>query len=112
MYDLEKIPSVARALNSLDKDCAITVALKITDDSCKMDEYEKSIFMKLYDALPEMRSEFFDEDVFDIILQGRTQASAQTYAKIKTLREAAMDFISRPKMKAFKAQIRVDIKHD
>jgi len=109
MYDVEKLPSVAGSLNSFDKDCAITVALKITDDSCKMDAYEKSVFMKLYDALVHKESDFFDDEVFDIITEGRTQATAQTYAKIKKLREEAMDFISRPKMKAFKAQIRVDI---
>lgn len=111
-YKLERIPEVALALSGFDRVCAITVALKITDDSCKMDAYEKSIFMRLYDAMPKKESTFFDGDVFDIISQGRTQASAQTFAKIKALRESAMDFISRPKMKAFKAQIRVDIGHD
>jgi len=105
-YDLTRLSAVAGALDSFEKDCAITVALKITDDSCKMDEYEKSVFMALYDALPEQSSLFFDDTVFAAIKEGRTSPTAQVMAKIKTLREEAMASISRPKMKAFKAAVR------
>lgn len=107
MYDLEKIPAVAAGLDSFERDCAITVALKIVDDSCKMDAYEKSVFLALYDALPEQVSLFFDNTVFTAIEQGRTDPSAAVMAQIKILREEAMASISRPKMKAFKAAVRV-----
>lgn len=97
---------VASEMNPFECDCAITVALKITDESCKMDAYEKHVFMLLYDALATQETDFFERDIFEIIQQGRTQPSAHVYAKIKERREAAMDFITRPKMKAFKAAIR------
>lgn len=106
MYDLKKLPSVASNLNEFEKYCAITVALKIADDSCKMDDYEKSLFMALFDALPTKYTDLFDSSVFDIIFLARNNPSAQTYSQIKKLREAAMDVITRPKMKAFKAAVR------
>ena len=110
MYNLEKIPSVVANFDAFERDCCITVALKITDDSCKMDAYEKSIFMMFYDNLPSKESEFFSEDVFEIIALGRTSPSAKVYAEIKKLREAAMDMITRPKMKNFKAISRKKIR--
>lgn len=106
MYDLNKIGVVALNLDSFSRDCAITVALKISDDSCKMDLYEKQIFMMLYDAMAETNSAFFDSSVHEIIKQARRQPSAPIYAQIKRLREAAMEMITRPNMKAFKADIR------
>ncbi len=105
-YDLSLLSSVAANLDSFEKDCAITVALKITDDSCKMDTYEKSVFMALYDALPEQTSFYFDPTVFTVIAQGRNEPSSLVFAQIKAFREEAMASISRPKMKAFKAAVR------
>ena len=84
----------------------ITLALKITDDTCKMDEYERSVFMSVYDALPSYESSFFDAEVFDLINSGRTEPTAQVYAAIRPLRQAGMDYITRPNMKAFKAMVR------
>ncbi len=109
-YDLSKIASVARTLEPFSRDCAITVALKITDDSCRMDYSEKDLFMELYDALEREESTLFDEDVFELIEVGRTGPSAQIYKYIKNEREMAMDAITRPKMKAFKAMIRASLR--
>jgi hypothetical protein len=106
LYNLQKLPEIAKNLDTFERDCSITVALKIADDSCKMDEYEKSVFMALFDSLEGRESSFFVSDVFDIINLGRDTPSAKVYADIKKLREAAMDMITRPKMKAFKASIR------
>lgn len=106
MYDLERLPTIAKNLDAFERECCITVALKIADDSCKMDEYEKSVFMALYDSLETKESDFFSSDVFDTIQRARETPSAKVYAQIKQLREAAMDMITRPKMKAFKASIR------
>jgi len=111
MYDLSKIDAVAAALGTFDRDCAITVALKIVDDSCKMDAYEKSVFLMLYKALADRSSELFDPSVFDLVEEAESRPSANCYARIKPLRQAAMDAITRPKMKAFKAQIRRSIAH-
>ena len=98
--------SVAAALNSFERDCAITVALKISDDSCKMDDYERSVFLSLYDVLPKKSTGFFERSVHDVIYLVRNNPSAQTYSQIKKLRESAMDMITRPRMKAFKASVR------
>ena len=108
-YALERIPEVSLNLGDFEKVCALTVALKISDDSCKMDAYEKSIFMALYDALLPHTSGFFNNDVFDVISSARHNPSAKVFAEVKALRESAMEMISRPKMKAFKASIRARI---
>lgn len=106
MYDLDNMSVVAGGMTPFECDCAITVALKVTDESCKMDAYEKHVFMLLYDAMGKEETAFFESDIFKIIQEGRSKPSAQIYSKIKQRREAAMDFITRPKMKAFKASIR------
>lgn len=106
MYDLNKLPQVADSLDIFERYCAITVALKIADDTCKMDEYEKSIFMALYDLMQVQQSDFFNDTIFELIEQGRKTPSAQIYSKIKTLRQDAMEMITQPRMKAFKASVR------
>lgn len=108
-YRLDAIADLAERLGDFEKTCAITVALKISDDSCKMDEYERSVFMAVYDALPRSSTDFFDEDVFRVIQSAREKPSAKLYSEVRPLRESAMEMITRPKMKAFKASIRVRI---
>lgn len=105
MYDFTKIDAVASNLSQFEQFCAITVALKIADDSCKMDDYERSLFVAVYDSMPKQTS-IFDVSLFEIIKEARSNPSAQLYAKIKTLREDAMQTITKPNMKAFKASIR------
>jgi hypothetical protein len=105
-FDLEKLSAVAKELSDFERDCAITVALKITDDSCKMDEEQRALFMALYDALPEQSSDLFSPTVFSLIEIGRNDPSAFIFSEIKQLREMAMDDITRPKMKSFKAEVR------
>lgn len=112
MYHLERIGTVAASLDTLQNECMITLALKITDDTCKMDDYERSVFMQVYDALPEYKSDFFDLNVFEIIKNGRENPSAQVFASIKPLREAGMEYVTRPHMKAFKASIRKQLKQE
>ena len=108
-YDLSRIPAIAAALGPFEIDCAITLALKIADDSCKMDDYERSVFMEVYDELPEYTTECFDPSVFGVIEEGREHPSAQIFATIKPLRQAGMEYVTRPKMKAYKAMIRAKL---
>ncbi len=105
-FDLEKLSIVAGTLSAFERDCAITVALKITDDSCKMDDKQRALFMALYDTLPERSSDLFESTVFSLIEIGRDDPSASVFAEIKQLREMAMEKITRPKMKSFKAEVR------
>lgn len=105
-FDTQKLAQVAGALQPFEVDCAITVALKITDDSCKMDDEQRELFMMLYDLLPAPASVLFDETVFSLIEIGRKNPSAFVFSEIRELREMAMEKITRPKMKAFKAAIR------
>lgn len=100
---------VAAALDPFAVDCAITVALKITDDTCKMNETQRALFMQLYDALEGATSELFDADVHELIAAGRTVPTQEILSKIGELRTMAMERISRPKMKAFKAMVRQSI---
>ncbi len=109
MYNTAKIADAVKSFTPFERDCCITVALKISDDSCKMDEYEKSIFMEFYDQLPFQESKFFHSDVYKLITQARTSPNVHIYAEVKKLREDAMDMITRPKMKAFKALARKKI---
>lgn len=108
-YDLSLIPSAASSLGAFERYCAITVALKIADESCKMDAYEKDVFMRLYEALPADERLPNEDDTHTLIKEAIHAPSAKTYAKIKRLREEAMEIITRPKMKAFKAMVRVKI---
>ena len=97
---------VAADLDPFGCDCAVTVALKISDDSCKMDNEQRAIFMALYDALPAYRSTLFDPEVHQWIDEARTAPSAMLYARIKGERERAMAIITQEKMKTFKASVR------
>ena len=106
MYDTGKILQLANALDSFERDCSITVALKIVDGTCKMNGDEKSIFMLLYDSIEEKQSAFFETHVFDLIEEAKEYSSSNTLSKIMELREAAMEHITRPQMKAFKVSVR------
>ena len=105
-FNPDKVAQVAAALDAFEIDCAITVALKISDDTCKMNSQQRALFMALYDALPDRTTALFDPEAFALIEQGRTALDDGVAAAIKPLREMAMDTITRPKMKAFKAAIR------
>lgn len=100
------IEKVAHDLDTFARDCAVTVALKITDDSCKMDEEQRALFMALYDALPQHTSEIFDDGVYALISEARTAPNASLFARIKKEREMAMAIITQDKMKIFKASVR------
>ncbi len=106
---MNPITKVARRLDTFGRDCAVTVALKISDDSCKMDEEQRAVFMALYDALPSFDSELFDESVYTLIEEARTAPSATLFAQIKKEREMAMAIITQEKMKAFKASVRASL---
>lgn len=105
-YDMNRIKAVAASLDGFERDCAITVALKITDDSCKMDDEQRVLFMALYDALPDASTAIFDETAFKLIEIGRQNPSSFVFSEIRGLREMAMERITRPKMKAFKSAVR------
>jgi len=106
MYNLDKIVFLAADINEFEKTCSITVALKIVDNTCKMSEKEKELFMMLYDVLIKNETEFFDNSIFDIIQNTRDNPSKENIDYIKVFREDAMAYITKPKMKAFKAMIR------
>lgn len=108
-YKISRMPKIAQELNSFFFDCAITVALKISDESCKMNAYEKYVFMLLYESLPNKKSDFFDDDIFDLITKAQILKSPELIEEIKKHREAAMEMITRPRMKVFKAYVRSEL---
>lgn len=97
---------VAANLDTFARDCSVTVALKISDDSCKMDAEQRAVFMAIYDALPSYKSEIFDDTIHALIHEARTAPTASHYGRIKKEREMAMAIITQDKMKAFKASVR------
>ncbi|AFV97662.1 MULTISPECIES: hypothetical protein [unclassified Sulfuricurvum] len=103
---MKPIEKVAHDLDIFARDCAVTVALKITDDSCKMDEEQRAVFMALYDALPPYISAIFDEEVYLLIREARDTPTATLFTRIKKEREMAMAIITQEKMKTFKASVR------
>ena len=103
---MKPIEKVANDLDTFARDCAVTVALKITYDSCKMDEEQRAVFMALYDALPSHKSEIFDDSVYTLIAEARNNPTASLFERIKKEREMAMAIITQEKMKTFKASIR------
>lgn len=100
------MPAIAASLDPMQKECAITLALKIADDSCKMDDYERSVFMLLYDAMPDYESGLFDDTVPALIDIARNAPNAYIFGEIRTLRKMGMDHVTRETMKAFKAFVR------
>jgi len=103
---MSPIEKVASGLDTFGRDCAVTVALKISDDSCKMDDEQRAVFMSLYDALPSYKSEMFEDDIADVIHRMRTRPEASLFARVKQEREKAMGIITQERMKAFKASVR------
>lgn len=103
---MSPIQKVAASLDVFGRDCAVTVALKITDDSCKMDEEQRVLFMSLYDALPLYSSQIFDDEIHTLIRETRITPRASLYERIKNEREMAMAIITQEKMKIFKASVR------
>lgn len=97
---------IADKLDTFQRDCAVTVALKISDDSCKMDDDGRGLFISLHDALPSYKSEIFDENVHTLIAQAREGLTSSLKKEIKKERERAMAIITQDKMKAFKASVR------
>ena len=100
---------VASSLDTFHRDCTVTVALKITDNSCKMDEEQRALFMALYDALPQYKSILFDHGIHELILEAREHPTSALYTQIKKEREMAMSIISQEKMKAFKSSVRTSL---
>lgn len=98
--------SIAEKLDTFHRDCAVTVALKISDDSCKMDEDARALFMALYDALPPYTSAIFDDDIHTLIANAHEGLDSRLKQAIKSERERAMEIITQDRMKAFKASVR------
>lgn len=98
--------SIAKNLSEFDCDCAVTVALKISDDSCKMDNDARKLFMFLYHALPSYKSSIFDYSIHSLISNAFYNPSDSLFETIKSKRELAMKIITQDRMKAFKSSVR------
>lgn len=101
--------SIAKELTPFECDCAITVALKISDDSCKMNESDRKIFMSLYRALPPYKSSMFNYGVHVLIINAVFSPSDTVLEMISKEKERAMSIITQEKMKLFKSSIRAKL---
>jgi hypothetical protein len=80
---ISPIQKVAEGLDTFGCDCAVTVALKISDDSCKMDDEKRALFMALYDHLSPYKSMLFDDGIHTLIRQTRANPTETLYTQIK-----------------------------
>lgn len=103
---MNPIAKVARDLDIFARDCAVTVALKIADDSCKMDDEQRALFVDLYDALSPYESAIFTKDIHELIHELRLSPTPALLERTKKEREMAMAIITQEKMKLFKASVR------
>lgn len=101
--------AIAKNLSTFDCDCTVTVALKISDDSCKMDSDGRKLFMSLYHALPSYTSSLYDYSVHLLIINAFYNPSDSVLQTIKAERERAMAIISQEKMKEFKSSVRTSL---
>ncbi|MFT5660464.1 MAG: hypothetical protein ACI9TV_001105 [Sulfurimonas sp.] len=98
----KSIDIIANSLDDFEKVCAITISLRIVDGSCKMNDYEKSVFMALYDAIIDKKTDFFEDSVCELISLALDTPSEKVYVETKKLSSSAMGMITLPRMKAFK----------
>lgn len=103
---MSPIAKVAGDLDVFGRDCAVTVALKIADDSCKMDAEQRALFVDLYNALPPYKSALFESGIHELIAQVRLSPTPILLERVKKERERAMAIITQEKMKLFKASVR------
>lgn len=101
--------SIAKNLSAFDCDCAVTVALKISDDSCKMDSDGRKHFISLYQSLPTYTSSIYDYSIHSLIINAFYNPSVILFEAIKYERERAMAIITQDKMKAFKASVKTSL---
>jgi hypothetical protein len=94
-----------------DRDCTITVMLKILDGKCKMSETDKVVMAALYDALGDadrdLPGQRFGTAEHALIATARQQpADDALRLHIYEQRVLAETTLSRPVMKAYKAMLR------
>lgn len=94
-----------------DRDCTLTVMLKILDGKCKMSEADKVVMAALYDALCHAASDLpgqrFGAAEHTLIATAREQpADDSLRLHLYERRVLAETALSRPVMKAYKAMLR------
>ena len=94
-----------------DRDCTLTVMLKILDGKCKMSEADKVVMAALYDALGHAASDLpgqrFGAAEHALIATAREQPADEALRlQLYERRVLAETALSRPVMKAYKAMLR------
>ena len=87
-------------------DCVTTIKLKILDGKCKMNAQEKPVMAHLYHAVKHLPGVKLGEDMHEMISIAQQHNDDAMREAIYEKRVLAETMISRPVMKAFKAQIR------
>lgn len=85
---------------------ATILALKILDDSCKMDYDNYNLFMSVYDGICDNKNANFDTKIHQLIALSRGDdpivPKPEYKEAIHNLRVAMMENMHKPYMKAFK----------
>ncbi|WP_419770812.1 MAG: hypothetical protein ACNI3C_03235 [Candidatus Marinarcus sp.] len=89
---------------------ASKLALKMLDDSCKMNDHDREVFFNVYDALCDRSDVALDDDVNRLIQLARDRSTI--YAKpeyasiVHACRLEVIEHIIRIHMKAYKRMVR------
>ncbi len=92
--------------STTDVDCATAVMLKILDGKCKMNPEEKTVMRLLYQAVKSQPSQLLGVEIHTLIANAENNLDDDMKLFIYEKRLLAETMISRPIMKAFKANIR------
>lgn len=87
-------------------DCITTLMLKILDGKCKMGEWDKAAIAVVYDVVKRQPGQLLGQSHHDLIAEARQAMDEAMVARVYEQRLYAETMISRPVMKAFKADLR------
>ncbi len=92
---------------------ASKLALKMLDDSCKMNAHDREVFFNVYDALCDREDIDFSDDVNKMIQLGRDRntilAKPEYAAAIHACKEEIIPQMLKVHMKAYKQMVRKSI---
>lgn len=97
----------------LEIEYASKLALKMLDDSCKMDSHDRRVFFNVYDAICDRSDINLNDDVNKLILLARNRESIYSkkeYAHIvHACRLEIIPSMLKVHMKAYKAMVRKNL---
>jgi hypothetical protein len=99
--------------SAIEIEYASKLALKMLDDSCKMDSHDRRVFFNVYDAICDRDDIILNDDINKLIVLARNRDSiysTKEYAHIvHACRLEVIPSMLKVHMKAFKAMVRKNL---